>query len=379
MVNLVYRYFRKQPYRLPVALSIIGLFSMVGYCYSVGYHLLCVFVFSFLFFFVLTIYLILNKCLKDTQQNKENLNNLHTKKGQLTHTLDKEESLLEAKDQQMQAVLKTLKETQQQLIMQEKMASIGMLTAGIAHEIKNPLNFINNFSETTIEILDELKEALKKNTPVSEEKLINELIEEISMNCQKIAEHGKRAESIIKNMLIQSGNHEQEAIPSDINALLEEYLNLAYHGMRAQNNSFNAKLEKQFDTAIEKIILSPQSVGRVFLNIINNALYAANEKGKECLEKGIEFMPTVTIKTEQDKDNVIIHIKDNGNGIPEKLQKKIFEPFFTTKPAGLGTGLGLPICHKTIVEEHGGNLTIRSQPGAYSEFIICIPKKQQEQ
>lgn len=269
-----------------------------------------------------------------------------------------------------------LVDMQDQLIQQEKMASIGALTAGIAHEIKNPLNFINNFADMNITLLEELKEENKKlpNT-VPQETLesIEGLIEEISTSCKKINEHGKRAESIVRNMLIQARNVEGERVSCNINDLLDEYYNLAYHGMRAQNSKFNAKVEKHLDPNLPEIRVSPQSMGRVFLNIINNGLYAANQK-HEKLGFTHDFIPTITITTLQDDENIIVKIQDNGDGIPEELRQKIFEPFFTTKPPGQGTGLGLPICYDIVVKEHSGKLDILSVPNEFTEFILLLPK-----
>ena len=276
------------------------------------------------------------------------------------------------------AAAEQLQAAQQQLIKQEKLASIGMLTAGIAHEIKNPLNFVNNFSDMTVELVDELKEELNKtqNLDATKKESIEGIIEDIGTNCKKINEHGKRAESIIKNMLIQTRSSEVDRTPVDLNQLLEEYLNLAYHGLRAQNNKFNAKMEKQLDPNLPKVTASPQSIGRVFLNIINNGLYAANEKAEEYTAKLLNtiFMPTISIVTTQNEEYAIIKIKDNGNGIPEAVRAKIFEPFFTTKPAGQGTGLGLPICFDIVTKEHGGKLEVVSKEGEFSEFIIMLPK-----
>lgn len=267
-------------------------------------------------------------------------------------------------------------ELQSQLVQQEKMASIGALTAGIAHEIKNPLNFINNFSDMTIELISEVKEETKKlpdTTPKEILEAMKSLFEEIETSCKKINEHGKRAESIVRNMLIQARNVEGERINCNINNLLDEYYNLAYHGMRAQNSKFNAKFEKHFDPTLPEIMVSPQSMGRVFLNIINNGLYAANQKYEKSGNTS-DFIPTITITTLQDEENIIVKIQDNGEGIPEELRQKIFEPFFTTKPAGQGTGLGLPICYDIVVKEHGGKLDILSIPNEFTEFILLLPK-----
>lgn len=276
----------------------------------------------------------------------------------------------------MAQLTQQLQAAQQQLISQEKMASMGLLSAGIAHEIKNPLNFINNFSDVTVELLDELKKELAKlnNVPAEVNDNIISIIEDVSTNNKKISEHGKRAESIIKNMLIQAHSAGVEKGAVDINALLEEYLNLAYHGMRAQNNKLNAKIEKKLTPNLPHITASTQSLGRVFLNIINNGLYAANEKAAQI---GQGFMPTISISSQEETNTIIIKIRDNGNGIPEHLQKKIFEPFFTTKPVGKGTGLGLPLCND-IIKEHNGTLGINTKPGEFTEFIITLPKDNQQ-
>lgn len=283
-----------------------------------------------------------------------------------------------AAEKSTSALEEQLESAKQQLITQERMASIGMLTAGIAHEIKNPLNFVNNFSDMTVELVEELREELTKikSLNATEKEIIEGIIEDIGTNCKKINEHGKRAESIIKNMLIQTRSSNIDKIPIDVNQLVDEYLNLAYHGLRAQNNKFNAKLEKQLDASIPKVTASPQTLGRVFLNIINNGLYAANEKGEQYSAKLLNtiFMPTISISSSQDDEYVIIKIKDNGNGIKEEVRTKIFEPFFTTKPAGQGTGLGLPICYDIVTKEHGGKLEVNSKEGEYSEFVIMLPK-----
>lgn len=267
-----------------------------------------------------------------------------------------------------------LKDAQQQLVIQEKLASVGLLAAGIAHEIKNPLNFINNFADMTVELLQELKDDIEKPLASADnetKQAVNSTIEDIVVNCKKINEHGKRAESIIKNMLIQARASDVGKAPLDVNSLLEEYLNLSYHGMRAQNNKTNVKIDKELDKTIKPVTADQQSIGRVFLNIINNGLYAANEKAEKI---GSSFMPTIGIFTSQDDKYVTVKIKDNGNGIPDSIKQKIFEPFFTTKPVGHGTGLGLPICYDIVVKEHHGVLEVNSVPGEFTEFIIKLPK-----
>lgn len=278
------------------------------------------------------------------------------------------------KDKILEQALQSLKEAQEQLIVQEKMAAIGILSAGIAHEIKNPLNFINNFSDLTVELLEELKTEMAKICSTNEDtqRNIDAILDDIINNCKKTNEHGKRAESIIKNMLIQARTSEIDKTSVDINALLEEFISLSYHGMRAQNNKLNVKIEKNLDKEIKPITVNQQSIGRVILNILNNGLYAANEKVATASQP---FMPTITVSSEQDDNYIIVKIKDNGNGIPENLRKKIFEPFFTTKPAGEGTGLGLPLCYDIVVNEHGGKLELLSSPGEYTEFIIMLPKE----
>ena len=282
--------------------------------------------------------------------------------------------------QQLANAKADLNETREKLAAQEQMAAIGVLTAGIAHEIKNPLNFINNFSDMTTDLLKELETALEKPlqaADVATKEDIRSIMSDIVENCKKINVHGKRAESIVKNMLIQARTATVEKIPTDINVLLDEYLSLAYHGLRAQNATFNIKMEKDLDITIPPLEVSPQGMGRVFLNIINNGLYAANEKFKNFSdqEKAAGKLPTITLNTSQTDKEVIIKIKDNGIGIPENIRQKIFEPFFTTKPVGQGTGLGLPLCHDIIVKDHGGKLEVVSTPGEFTEFVITLSKE----
>ena len=252
-----------------------------------------------------------------------------------------------------------LKSTQAQLIQSEKMASLGELTAGIAHEIQNPLNFVNNFSELSNELVDELKSEKAKGKSERDEALENEILNDISQNLHKINHHGKRAADIVKGMLQHSRTSNGQKEPTDINALCDEYLRLSYHGLRAKDKSFNAEFKTEFDPNLPKINVIPQDIGRVLLNLINNAFFAVSERNK----KGEEgYKPTVSVNTTKVGDKLEIKVADNGNGIPENIMEKIFQPFFTTKPTGQGTGLGLSLSYD-IVKAHGGTLDVDSQPG----------------
>jgi signal transduction histidine kinase/ligand-binding sensor domain-containing protein len=258
-----------------------------------------------------------------------------------------------------------LKTTQQQLIQSEKMASLGELTAGIAHEIQNPLNFVNNFSEVNTELIDELAQEAGKGN-IEEVKAI---AKDIRDNELKIVQHGKRADAIVKGMLQHSRSSSGVKEPTDVNALCDEYLRLAYHGLRAKDKSFNAITKTEFDNTIGKINVMPQEIGRVTLNLINNAFYAVDEK-KKTASDGYE--PTVIVTTRKEKDKIEVKVKDNGNGIPQKVLDKIFQPFFTTKPTGQGTGLGLSLAYD-IVKAHGGEIKVDTKEGEGSEFIVLLP------
>jgi len=267
---------------------------------------------------------------------------------------------------QLQNSILELKSTQAQLIQSEKMASLGELTAGIAHEIQNPLNFVNNFSEVSTELIDEMKEELKNGD--IEEGIA--LAENLKQNLEKINHHGQRASSIVKGMLEHSRTSSGQKELTDINALCDEYLRLSYHGLRAKDKSFNATMEITFDPTLPKIEVVPQDIGRVLLNLINNAFYAVYERSKK---DESEYVPTVSVTTELTANTqLIIAVKDNGSGIPDSIKEKIFQPFFTTKPTGQGTGLGLSLSYD-IVKAHGGELKVETKEGEMSEFVILLP------
>ena len=258
-----------------------------------------------------------------------------------------------------------LKSTQSQLIQSEKMASLGELTAGIAHEIQNPLNFVNNFSEVSTELVDEMNEEIDKGNLEDAKQIAHDL----KQNLEKINHHGKRAGAIVKGMLQHSRSSSGVKAPTDINKLADEYLRLAYHGLRAKDKSFNAIIKTDFDETIGNVNIIPQDIGRVILNLITNAFYAVDQKNKENIEG---YEPAVLVSTKKISDKIEISVKDNGNGIPQKNIDKIFQPFFTTKPTGQGTGLGLSMSYD-IVKAHGGELRVETKEGEGSEFIIELP------
>jgi signal transduction histidine kinase len=267
----------------------------------------------------------------------------------------------------IQEAYNELKTTQSQLIQSEKMASLGELTAGIAHEIQNPLNFVNNFSEVNKELIDEMQQEMDMGNYVDAKDISND----IKDNEQKINHHGKRADAIVKNMLQHSRSNNGKREPANINALADEYLRLSYHGLRAKDKSFNATMKTDFDESIGNINIIPQDIGRVVLNLINNAFYAVNEKKKQ---NPTGYEPTVSVSTKKINGGVEIKVADNGTGIPQKVLDKIFQPFFTTKPTGQGTGLGLSLSYD-IVKGHGGELKVVTKEGEGSEFIIQIPNQ----
>jgi len=276
------------------------------------------------------------------------------------------EKQVEARTAQLKKSIDDLKTTQQQLVQSEKLASLGELTAGIAHEIQNPLNFVNNFSEVNTEMIDELEGELKLGN--IDEALA--IAAEIKGNEQKINHHGKRADGIVRNMLQHSRNNSGEKKPTDINALADEYMRLSYHGLRAKDKSFNSAMETHLDSTLPKLNVAPQDIGRVLLNLFNNAFYAVYQKKKHNPEG---YLPQVVLTTTSTNGFLEISIKDNGNGIPDSIKDKVMQPFFTTKPTGEGTGLGLSMSYDIIVKGHGGSIDIDSKEGEYTEFILHIP------
>ena len=281
------------------------------------------------------------------------------------------ESEITVRTKKLKQSLEQLRATQTQLIQQEKLASLGQLTAGIAHEIQNPLNFVNNFSEVSNELIAEIEEERSKSKDARDETLVSEILSDIKENLSKINHHGKRADAIVKGMLEHSRKSEGTKTPTNLNALADEYLRLSYHGLRAKDKSFNADFKTDFDPNLPKVEVIPQDIGRVLLNLINNAFYAVNEpsKGSEPLEG---YKPIVTISTKNLGDRIEIAVSDNGPGIPDSIKEKIFQPFFTTKPTGQGTGLGLSLAYD-IVKAHGGELKVETKEGEGSIFILQFP------
>jgi signal transduction histidine kinase len=269
----------------------------------------------------------------------------------------------------LESTLTNLKSTQTQLIQSEKMASLGELTAGIAHEIQNPLNFVNNFSEVSGELISEMVDEVDKGN--YEE--VKAIADDVKQNLKKINYHGKRAADIVKGMLQHSRSSSGVKEPTDINALADEYLRLAYHGLRAKDKTFNAKFETHFDSSIGKINILPQEMGRVILNLINNAFYAVSERQQ--VEKKV-YTPTVSVSTKKMGDKIEIKVSDNGTGIAQKALDKIFQPFFTTKPTGQGTGLGLSLSYDIVTKVHGGTLNVETKVGEGTTFIINFPNYQ---
>jgi signal transduction histidine kinase len=302
-------------------------------------------------------------------------NNQHKQKANALLLQQKQET--ERQKAKVEHAYMELQATQAQLIQSEKMASLGALTAGIAHEIQNPLNFVNNFSEVSVEMLNEMKGELDNGNKEDAAAITEDVIQ----NLEKVIHHGKRADAIVKGMLQHSRSSTGQKEPTDINALADEYLRVSYHGIRAKENSFNVTLQTRYEENIGKINIVPQDIGRVLLNLFNNAFYTVAEKKKSLppLKGGEEYEPIVTVSTKVVKPpptgeglRVFISVKDNGMGIPQKALDKIFQPFFTTKPTGQGTGLGLSLSYD-IIKAHDGEIKVETKEGEGAEFIIQLP------
>jgi len=311
-----------------------------------------------------------NKALKKEELKREREEKLkefaEAQKGALEILVAERTAEITAQKEELQKTVEELQATQAQLVQSEKMASLGELTAGIAHEIQNPLNFVNNFSEINTELITELEHEIEKGN--LEE--VKALARDIRENELKINHHGKRADGIVKGMLQHSRTGSGAKEPTDINALADEYLRLAYHGLRAKDKSFNATMKTDFDQSFGLLNIVPQDLGRVILNLITNAFYAVAER-KKLQPQGYE--PIVSVSTKKIRNIVEIRVADNGMGIPPKVMEKIFQPFFTTKPTGEGTGLGLSMSYDIITKGHGGELLVKTKEGEFAEFIIKLP------
>jgi two-component system, NtrC family, sensor kinase len=305
-----------------------------------------------------------------SQEEEQRNRVIAARKEELELLVQERTSALQEQREELQQALAHLQTTQTQLIHREKMASLGELTAGIAHEIQNPLNFINNFSELNAELVNELAQETQQlpEAMTSKQNLLH-ILNDLQQNEQKILLHGKRADAIVKGMLQHARKSSGQKEEVAINALVDEYLQLSYHGFRAKDKSFNAAIETQFDENIGKVLIVPQEIGRVMLNLFNNAFYAIAEKRQQISDN---YEPVVTITSKRQNGNIEIKVLDNGNGIPQNYIDKIFQPFFTTKPTGQGTGLGLSLSYD-IIKAHGGELKVESNEGKGSVFTISLP------
>ena len=328
--------------------------------------LLTCFYFSFPFSLIVYVSLRFREILWEVKENAEKVVKMTREREELAVRQQKVlEEEVARQTAELRSALENLKATQSQLIQSEKMASLGELTAGIAHEIQNPLNFVNNFSEVNKELLAEMKDEMNKGNIDDAKAIADDVID----NQEKINYHGKRADAIVKGMLQHSRSSSGVKEPTNINALADEYLRLAYHGLRAKDKSLNATMKTDFDEAIGNVSIIPQDIGRVILNLITNAFYAVDEKKKQ---QAVGYEPTVSVSTKKINGKFEISVKDNGSGIPQKVLDKIFQPFFTTKPTGQGTGLGLSLAYD-IIKAHGGEIEVETKEGEGTEFIIQLP------
>jgi len=313
---------------------------------------------------------VLNNTISELEQKKLLIENARNEITENMLALDEQNRVIAIKNEALNKTILKLKATQNQLIQSEKMASLGEVTAGIAHEIQNPLNFVNNFSELSKELIVEMNEELA----VGNWQLAKEIAGDVEQNLEKINHHGKRAADIVKGMLQHSRTSSGQKEPTDINALADEYLRLAYHGLRAKDKSFNADFKTDFEPNLPKINVIPQDIGRVLLNLINNAFYAVTEQSKlfQSSELWKSYQPLVAVSTIKLDDRIQISVKDNGHGIPPNILDKIYHPFFTTKPTGQGTGLGLSLSYD-IAKAHGGELRVETKEGEGTIFTIEVP------
>jgi len=298
---------------------------------------------------------------------------LHSIEAQRLNLVEKLAEELRGKNDELEKTLDELQVAQDQIVMREKLAALGELTAGVAHEIQNPLNFVKNFAESSEELLEELREELPESGGTIDDEqdgLIREIGGDLTDNLRRIREHGERANRIVRDML-QMGRGSGEKQSTDLNALLEEHARLAYHSARASNADFQLEINEDFDPELGKIEIVSQEMARVFLNMVNNACHATNEK-RENPETDSAYVPAIRLSTRREDDRIVVRIKDNGMGIPPHVREKIFNPFFTTKPTDQGTGLGLALSND-IVREHGGRIEVDSEPGEYTEMAISLP------
>ncbi|MEP0546017.1 MAG: ATP-binding protein [Rhodothermales bacterium] len=285
---------------------------------------------------------------------------------------------LRERDAALESAREDLRIKQDQLVRARQLASLGQLTGGIAHEIKNPLNFVNNFARLSVDLAGELKETLEehRDAPVSEVlDEVNDLLDDLAHNAQKISEHGERADTTVRNMLMHARTNASQRQPTDLNKLVADYANLAYHGMRAADPHFNVTIEYDLDPTVGEVEVVPQDLGRVCINLFNNAFYAVTEKA----DADEAFDPVVALRTVARDGEVVIRVEDNGTGIPAEVRAQVFEPFFTTKPPGTGTGLGLSLSYEIITKAHGGAMEVESREGQGTTFILTIPRARSEE
>ncbi|MEO7802825.1 MAG: ATP-binding protein [Ginsengibacter sp.] len=315
--------------------------------------------------------------LEERQKREEDLKEyrmMTERKAELERLVTERTSELVSQKEELEQAINDLKSTQAQLVQREKMASLGELTAGIAHEIQNPLNFVNNFSEVSVELTDELQHEINSLLVNEPDKIhLSAVIKDIRSNQEKINYHGKRADSIVKGMLLHSRKSSGQKEQTDINMLADEYIQLSYHGLRAKDKSFNATLDKHYDETLDKINVVPQDMGRVFLNLFTNSFYSVTEKKQQKEEAKEPYEPIVSVYTKKLVDTTEIRIKDNGMGMSREILDKIFQPFFTTKPTGQGTGLGLSISYDIVTKIHGGQMTVNTEEGEFAEFVLLLP------